>query len=277
MAFLLEQMPGKSRSSIKSQLSKGLITVDGKAVKQFNHALSIGQKVILNTVLEKKPKTEGSVQIVFEDKDVLVVHKKAGFLSVGTEKEKAKTVFSFLNEHVKKEKESNRVYVIHRLDREISGLMLFAKNKKAEAMLQSSWQVNLNKQGYTAILEGELQKTKGRIKSFLKENRAMVMYSTQSPNDALEARTSFEVIKKNTDYSLVRIEIETARKNQIRVHMKDLGHPIVGDEKYEALTDPIKRVALHAGRLIFQHPSTGEMMKFEKDMPVKFQRLIKHG
>ncbi len=275
LTFLLDQMQGKSKSALKSQLSKGLITVGGKVVKQFNEPLKAGQKVVLNTHLEAKPVSDSKVQIIFEDQDVIVVFKKAGYLSIASNKEKVKTTYNFLNNHVKKEKESNKIFVIHRLDREVSGLMLFAKNQKAEAKLQVSWTENIDKQEYLAIVEGEMKKTKGKVKSFLKENKAMVMYSSPSSNDAMEALTYFEVIKKNQEHSLVKINTTTARKNQIRVHMKDLGHPIVGDEKYESLTDPINRVALHASLLVFKHPKTGEMMEFKKDMPTKFTNLMR--
>ncbi len=275
LTFLLGHMQGKSKSALKSQLSKGLITVDGKMVKQFNEPLIAGQQVVLNTHLETKPVEDTKVQILFEDQDVIVILKKAGYLSIASNKEKVKTVYNFLTSHVKKEKDSNRVFVIHRLDREVSGLMVFAKTQKAEALLQTSWLQNLDKQEYIAVVEGELKKTKGKVKSFLKENKAMVMYSSPSSNDALEALTNFEVLKRTDTHSLVKIQPATARKNQIRVHMKDLGHPIVGDEKYEALTNPIKRVALHAGVLTFEHPRTGKMMEFKKDTPNKFTRLMR--
>ncbi len=275
LPFLLAQMQGKSKSALKSQLSKGLISVDGKSVKQFNEPLKPGQKVTLNSHLENKPVADTKVQIMFEDPDIIIVFKKAGYLSIASNKEKVKTVYSFLTRHVQQEKESNKIYVIHRLDREISGLMVFAKNPKAEASLQASWALNLDKQEFFAIVEGEMKKTSGKVKSFLKENKAMVMYSSPSANDAMEALTHFEVIKKNADHSLVKINISTARKNQIRVHMKDLGHPIVGDEKYEGFSDPINRVALHGGLLVIQHPRTGNMVEFKRDLPTKFTNLMR--
>jgi len=273
--FLLSQMQGKSKTAVKSQLSRGLITVDGKVVKQFNEPLTTGQKVTINSHPTEKPSKDAKIDVIFEDQDVIVVFKKAGYLSIASNKEKVKTAFNFVTSHVKKEKDSNRIYVIHRLDREASGLLVFAKNPKAEALLQTSWLENIDKQEYLAIVEGELKKTSGKVKSFLKENKAMVMYSSPSANNGLEALTYFEVIKKNESFSLVKIKTGTSRKNQIRVHMKDLGHPIVGDEKYESFIDPINRVALHGSLLVFKHPKTGEMMEFKKDIPTKFTNLMR--
>ncbi|MFW5831488.1 MAG: RluA family pseudouridine synthase [Prolixibacteraceae bacterium] len=274
MDFLKTQMPHKSRNNIKSLLSHKQVLVEGKPVSQFNFPLSPGQKVEIssNRILPEQKFREYS--IVYEDHHLLVIDKMAGLLSMATENEKRNTAYSLLSNHVKKQDKGNKIFIVHRLDRETSGLMLFAKSEPVKIKLQEFWNETVLERTYIAVVEGMVEKQEGTISSYLSEDKVFKMHSSQTPKDGKKAVTHFSVLKKNKGYSLLKVNLETGRKNQIRIHMKEMGHPVAGDKKYGATTNPMKRLGLHAMKITFIHPVTGEKMKFETKIPRTFRRLF---
>jgi 23S rRNA pseudouridine1911/1915/1917 synthase len=214
------------------------------------------------------------LNILHEDDDIIVVEKEAGLLSIASPKEKELTAYRQLMEHVRRGNPRNRIFVVHRIDRDTSGVIMFAKSKKAQQLLQHSWQVSVLERTYIALVEGAVKKTKDTITSSLKESKTLMMYSSQKPNDGKKAVTHYKVIQSNRNFSLLKVNLETGRKNQIRVHMQDIGHPIVGDKKYGSKINPINRLGLHAQVLTFQHPTTDQALRFETKIPEKFIRFF---
>lgn len=276
MKFLLEKLSGKGRNHVKGMLARGQISVNGKITTQFNHPLEIGQKVETNnwSQVGNEEKLTG-LKILFEDQDLIVINKEAGLLSIASDKEKSETAQHILMEHVRIVNPKNRIFVVHRLDRDTSGIMMFAKSKIVQQTLQNSWKESVYDRKYIALVEGAVQKSEGTITSWLKESKTLKMYSSQTPNDGQKAVTHYKVLQKAKDYSLLEVKLETGRKNQIRVHMQDIGHSIVGDKKYSSTQNPIGRMGLHAIEINFLHPTTGELMHFETDIPGKLSRLVK--
>jgi 23S rRNA pseudouridine1911/1915/1917 synthase len=276
LKFLFAQLPEKSRSAVKSLLTHRQITVDGETVTQFNHPLAMGQMVEIRGAggASAGPLSAGGVKIIFEDAHLIVIEKRAGLLSMATEMEREKTAYSLLSEHVKRANARNRIFIIHRLDRETSGLMMFAKSPAVQAALQGDWQESVRERIYVAVVEGRVVKPSGTITSWLTENKSLQMISSPTPNEGQRAVTHYRVLKSSTRYSLVELTLETGRKNQIRVHIQDLGHSVVGDKKYGATQNPIRRLALHASVLAFKHPVTGKTMRFESPAPREFVELV---
>lgn len=275
MKFLIEKFPEKSRTTIKSLLAHKQITVDDMVTTKFDHPLKRGQMVFLNKKRsDEKPRFRG-LRIVHEDADVIVVEKGSGLLSMASETEKTKTAYSMLSEYVKKSNPKNLIFIVHRLDRETSGLMMFAKSKKIQEILQKDWNNAVIERSYIAIVEGVVDKTEGTVTSWLKENKAMVMFSSQTPDDGQKAITHYKLLKTNPHFSMLEVKLETGRKNQIRVHMKDIGFPVTGDKKYGAKLNPIGQMGLHARVLSFKHPVSGKALRFETPIPGKFLKLFK--
>ncbi len=274
MKFLMEKMPDKSRSTIKSLLAHHQVSVDYAVTTQFNHPLKAGQQVMINWTKVQQSSPRRGLTVVFEDPHILVIEKQAGLLSIATDKEKQRTVYRILSDQAKKMNPDNRIFVVHRLDREASGLMIFAKSRAVQQSLQHSGQKTAAKRTYVAVVEGSVTPDEGAITSWLKENQAHVVYSSQIPGDGLRAETRYRVLRKNNDYTLLEIKPETERKNQVRVHLKDLGHCITGDRKYGSAKRPIDRMALHARVLTFRHPVTNKDLRFETPIPGSFLRLF---
>lgn len=274
MDFLMAQMPGRSRSKIKFLLSNKQVLVDGKQISQFNHALVPGQQIGISKVRIEAKKESRELSVVYEDEELLVVEKPAGLLSIATAKEKRDTMYSLLSEYVKEHNEENKIFVVHRLDRETSGLMLFAKSEEVKFHLQELWNSTIVERSYIAVVEGYVEKSQGVITSYLVEGKTFKVHSSQNPNFGKKATTNYEVLKKNKSYSLLKVNLETGRKNQIRVHMQDIDHPIVGDKKYGATSSPLKRLGLHAQQLSFIHPLSGKKLFFETKIPGSFLRLF---
>lgn len=278
MEFLMAQMPGKSRNKIKLLLSRKQVLVDGLPISQFNHPLTSGQKVEINKgSLEsyKSVKQARDLSIVFEDAELIVIEKPAGLLSVGTDKEKRATAYSLLSNYVKEQNPDNKIFVVHRLDRETSGLMMFAKSEEVKYHLQELWANTVIERSYIAVVEGYVEKEEGVISSYLVEGKTFKMHSSQNPKSGKKATTNFKTLKRKRGYSLLKVNLETGRKNQIRVHMQDIGHSIVGDKKYGATTTPLKRLGLHAQQLSFSHPVSGKKIFFESKIPEVFLKLFK--
>lgn len=274
MKFLLVEIPSKSRSDVKSLLAHHQISVDNEVITQYNHPLEIGQEVVVNwtkVLVEKQPQ---GLNIVFEDPYIIIIEKQAGLLSIATATEKEQTAYSILSEHVKKRDPKNKIFVLHRLDRDTSGVMMFAKSEKVQQLLQHAWKETVLERNYVAVVEGLVTQEQGTITSWLTESKAFIMYSSRTPNGGQKAVTHYEVLKKNKHYSLLKVKLETGRKNQIRVHMQDIGHSIIGDKKYGSTKQPIGRLGLHAQVLAFKHPITGEEVRYETDIPKEFLNLF---
>jgi 23S rRNA pseudouridine1911/1915/1917 synthase len=274
MPFLIANLNQKSRDNIKSLLRNRQVAVCGRAVTQYNFVLKPGDEVSVNWNRIPEEKHYKGLKIVFEDRDLIVIDKGAGMLSVATDDEKQMTAYRILSNHVKEKDSLNKIWVVHRLDRDTSGLMLFAKSEEVKILLQKDWNDTIIERTYVAIVEGIVEDESGTIESYLFESSALIVHSSQNPEKGQKAITHYKKIKSNTYYSQLELNLETGRKNQIRVHMKDIGHCIVGDRKYGAAPSPIRRLALHAKVLSFIHPVSGKKMRFESNIPAKFKHLV---
>lgn len=275
MAFLQIHFSGKSRSGLKLMLSNKLVCVNGTPVTKFNYLLQQGDAVTVNSgkvVYElKHPK----VKIVFEDEYLIVIDKSEGLLAVATdEKKNETTAFLILANYLKKKDPHNRLFIVHRIDRETSGLLMFAKTKEVQLQLQENWHKSITERVYMAVVEGLVEKEEDTIVSYLRESKAYKIHSSRTESEGVEAITHYRVIRRSAQYSLLKVELETGRKNQIRVHMQEIGHPIIGDKKYGADVSPIGRVGLHARVLAFIHPVTNEPLRFDTVIPKKFNGLL---
>lgn len=276
LEFLLKNLTKMSRNSVKSLLSRRQVMVDNHVMTQFDYSLKSGQKVsLLAQPIYRKDKQDILLDILYEDDDLIVINKPAGLLSIASDKEKEHTAYHMLTEYVKQSDPTARIFVVHRLDRDTSGILMVTKNDTVKYALQDNWASLVTQRGYMAVVEGHLAEKTGRVRSWLRETKTMMMYSSYTPGDGLEAITSYEVISENDEYSMLKIQLETGRKNQIRVHMNDLGSPIVGDKKYGSRKNPINRLALHAYKLELKHPFSGEILKFETAIPPKFKAILK--
>ncbi len=214
------------------------------------------------------------LKIVYEDDDIIVVNKGYGLLSMGTDKIKEGTAYDILRDYLKWQDPRNKLFIVHRLDRDTSGLMVFAKNVEAKECLQHNWNNMVLSRKYLAVVEGRPDPAEGEIRSYLAENTRFEVYSTDDPKEGQLAVTRYRTLKSRNGYSLMEVELDTGRKNQIRVHMKDLGHPIIGDRRYGAKSSPLHRMALHAQTLRFVHPITRKDMNFSTPVPISFAKTV---
>lgn len=274
LPFLFRLLHEQSKSSIKALLGHGQILVNGKVTAQFNTPLVPGDEVTISYERGKVVFSNPLLTIIWEDDDLIVVNKKEGLLSVASTRVKERTAYHLLSDYVKKSDPRNKIFVLHRLDRDTSGLMMFAKNPAVQKTLQSNWNQMITQRTYVAVVEGRPEKDTDLIVSNLVENAKMQVYVT-TEGDGKEAITRYHLLKSNGNYSLLALDLETGRKNQIRAQMQSIGHSIAGDYKYGAETDPAGRLMLHAQRLFFVHPSTGEEMQFETRIPDKFSSIVK--
>lgn len=275
LPFLYEVFSNRSRNSVKSILRRGQVYVNGQETTQFNDELQSGDTVYIekNHSAKRKAFLSG-IKILFEDQDLIVIHKDAGLLSIATEKERFATAYAELTAYVKQNNPHNRVFIVHRLDRETSGVMLFAKNQETQQKLQNNWQNLIKERHYLALVEGEVTKSGDKIVSYLKEDQAHRVYSAPKEQGGKRAVTHYEKQKTNVNYTLLDVYLETGRKNQIRVHLADIGHPVTGDKKYGAKYDPLKRLGLHAQTLAFIHPRTNKFHKIKAKPPKQMLRIV---
>jgi len=275
MTFLLAKMGGMSRNSIKSLLAHRQVKVNNKVTTQFNLTLQLNDIVTVTSGRGNIELSHPKLRIIFEDDSLIVVEKKEGLLTVSTGKSDETTAFSILKNHVKKSSPQNRIYVVHRLDRETSGVIMFAKTKEVQLILQENWHRIVTRRIYVALVEGKVEKEQDTIVTWLTENeKSLKIHSSDTDNGGQQAITHYRCIKSNENYSLLEIELETGRKNQIRVHMQGIGHPIAGDKKYGAGISPISRLGLHARLLAFYHPISTEIVSFETPVPRNFLKLF---
>ena len=277
LEFLLKKM-NTSRNNVKNLLSHHMVLVNGSPVSQYNLMLAKDDEVkitkkpqlsmprVKNDSKNKKDKPKRVyLDIIYEDDDFIAINKPNGLLSVESDKER-ECAFSYVLEYMQENDPKSRPFVLHRIDKETSGVLVFAKNVKIHSMLKLNWNEYIKTREYFAMVEGTLKEKEGRITSYLKENQNNLVYSTQDPSGAL-AVTDYKVKKENGQYSLLSVFIYTGRKNQIRVHMHDIGNPIVGDDKYGCTKNPLKRLGLHASRLEFLHPITKELISIKAPVP----------
>ncbi|MCI9549974.1 MAG: RluA family pseudouridine synthase [Oscillospiraceae bacterium] len=274
LPFLLSSVKGKSRNNVKSLLSRRLVAVDGVPVSRFDTPLAPGQQVAI--LPSSAPRADAlPFPILYEDEHLIVVNKPAKLLSVATDKEKARTAYHMVTDYVKARRVGDRIFVLHRLDRDTSGVLMFARDPETKELFQSHWNEMVTRRGYLAVVEGTPKPDRDTIRSFLVETDTHLSFSGAPGKGAKEAITSYQVVKTGGGYALLDINIETGRKNQIRVHMKELGHPVAGDKQYGARTNPIGRLCLHANELSFTHPVTGEQITFKAKMPRDFNRVLR--
>lgn len=276
--FVLARQPGAKRTDVKKWLKYGQIAVDGNVTSAFDYAVGPQSVVEVNVTRPFPQLRHPRLKIVYEDDYVIVVNKGYGLLSVGTESHrKEENAYEILKDYVKGINPANKVYIVHRLDRDTSGLLMFAKTEEAQEAMRHNWNNMVLERLYVALLEGSLEQESGYVKSRLTENSRFFVYSTDNPEEGKVAVTHYKVLQRGNGYTLCEFSLDTGRKNQIRVHASEMGHPIAGDRKYGARTSPLHRLALHARTLRFAHPITKKDMNFELPVPKRFLDAVKPG
>lgn len=263
----------ESRSKLKATLQGRGIAVNGRMVTQFDYQLKAGDKIIISRHKKQNQFKSHYVKIVYEDRWLVVVEKNIGILSMAAG-HSSLNVKSVLDDYFQKSRQKCRAHVVHRLDRDTSGLMVYAKDIETEQILEHNWHQIVYDRRYVAVVSGEMEQDNGTIANWLKDNKAYITYSSPTDNGGKYAVTHFQVLNRTTEHSLVEYKLETGRKNQIRVHSADMEHPVCGDVKYGNGDDPLHRLCLHAYMLCFTHPVTGEPMEFSTPIPTAFRSLF---
>ena len=259
--YLVNNINDMTKKKAKNLLKYKEISVNQKTITNANYMLKKGDMIAI-----VKNRLKNDFEIIYEDHNIIVVNKKAGLLTISTENEKINTLYHKVSQYVKSKNKNSNIFIIHRLDRDTSGVVMFAKSEKIKKLYQNNWNDLVIGRYYVAIVEGVLEKKRGIINFKLKE----YVYCSK---DGKEAITEYEVIKENKLYSLLKINIKTGRKNQIRVHMKSINHPIIGDKKYGSKKKE-KRLYLHANILELKNPITGKMEKYSSKIPEQFNIKI---
>lgn len=270
----MEKMQDKSRTTVKSLLTHGQVSINGCSTTRHDTQLKPGDTVSTTKARTGSTLVNSMLRIVFEDEYLIVANKRNGLLSIATDKESRKTAFYILSEHIKKENPAARLFVVHRLDRETSGLLIYAKSQDVQESLQRNWKDMVLDRRYIAVIEGALPTAEGVIDTLLREDKSCKMWAART-GEGEKAVTTYNVIRTGRDYSLVEMSLETGKKNQIRAHLEWMKTPIAGDKKYGAKTNPAARVCLHAYRLCFLHPITEEKMDFSTGIPRIFENTVK--
>lgn len=283
LAYLFTALPEAKRTAVKQRLKHGCVSVNGRIQTRFDHALVPGDEVRIESSKSRPvtPATQFNIEIVYEDDSLLIINKPAGLLTIATEKIQRETAIFSVNDYLNKKasaktrrpKFKKRVFIVHRLDRDVSGLLVLAKTEGVKLALQKNW--DQFKKEYLAVVEGSPKESSGTCSSYLHKNKFLKVFSSPRPltPGAKRAVTHYEVLKPGEKYSLLKVRLETGRKHQIRVHLSDLGHPIAGDKNYNARTNPCGRIALHAWRLEFKHPVTAKSLVFTCPLPPPLARL----
>lgn len=275
LEFLLESVKGESRTKIKATLKGHGIKVNKKIVTQFDYQLTPGMRVAVSKRKKLADQLHSRyVRIVYEDRFFVVIEKNVGILSMAAG-HSSLNVKSVLDDYFHKTKQSCHAHVVHRLDRDTSGLMVYAKDMQTEQEFEHNWHDIVYDRRYVAVVSGEMEDEGGTIANWLKDNKAYITYSSPTDNGGKYAVTHFHTLARTTEHSLVEYKLETGRKNQIRVHSADMNHPVCGDVKYGNGDDPLHRLCLHAYKLCFFHPVTKERMEFETPIPASFKSLFK--
>ena len=272
--WLIANLKGLSRNKVKDTLHGRGIKVNGKIVTQFDYPLTRGMKISVSKSKKNDTFKSRYVNLVYEDPYLVVIEKKPGILSMAAG-HKSLNVKTVLDDNFRQTKQRCTAHVVHRLDRDTSGLMVYAKDMQTEQTLEHEWHNIVYDRRYVAVVSGEMEEDEGTIANWLKDNKAYVTYSSPVDNGGKYAVTHFHVLDRTTEHSLVEYKLETGRKNQIRVHSADMNHPVCGDVKYGNGDDPIHRLCLHAYMLHFFHPVTRARMEFETPIPSQFRMLFK--
>lgn len=272
--WLIANLKGLSRNKVKDTLHGRGIKVNGKIVTQFDYPLTRGMKISVSKSKKNDTFKSRYVNLVYEDPYLVVIEKKPGILSMAAG-HKSLNVKTVLDDYFRQTKQRCTAHVVHRLDRDTSGLMVYAKDMQTEQTLEHEWHNIVYDRRYVAVVSGEMEEDEGAIANWLKDNKAYVTYSSPVDNGGKYAVTHFHVLDRTTEHSLVEYKLETGRKNQIRVHSADMNHPVCGDVKYGNGDDPIHRLCLHAYMLHFFHPVTRARMEFETPIPSQFRMLFK--
>lgn len=273
LGFLLSKYPKLSRNAVKSLLSNHQVSVDGAPVSQYNLQLTKEDTVIVSKMRITK-KVRNNLPIIFENDELVVINKPSGLLSIASDREKGRTAYRMVSDYVQQKDKHNRIYVVHRLDEDTSGVLVFAKNPRIKEVLQKEWNDIVRKRGYFAIVEGNMEKDEDTFVDYLKENALNLMYVTNDRKNGKKCVTHYKVIKRNKNYSLLDVDIDSGRKNQIRVQLGHRGHYVVGDDKYGEPSNPLKRLGLHAYNLTFVHPISKKVYEFKAPMPEEFDKLF---
>ena len=273
LEFLFAKFPKLSRNAVKSILSGHYVAVNGAPVSQYNLKLSKDDVVIVSKQRISK-KNRQDLPIIFENEEFIVINKPSGLLTIPSDNEKGRTAYRMVNDYVQQKDKHSRIFVVHRLDEDTSGVLMFAKNPKIKDILQKNWSDIVLERGYYAVVEGKMEKQSATLVNYLKENALNLMYVTNDKVNGKKCITNYKVIKSNDDYSLLDIDIETGRKNQIRVQLGHIGHHVIGDDKYGEPADPLKRLGLHAYKLKFVHPVTKKIFEFKTEMPKEFTKIV---
>ena len=266
--YLRNNIDGKSKNNIKSLLKRELISVNDKIITKYDYIVKEKDIIIISNSYNYNDDT---LKIIYEDDNIIVVDKPSKILTIGNKKEKENTLYRRVSDYLKKEKK--KVFIIHRLDFDTSGVIMFAKNQKVQKLYQDNWNSLAKTREYIAVVEG-ITPNNGHIESYLKQSKTLEVYSSKN-KDGLFAITDYETIKHNKKYSMLKILISTGRRNQIRCHMFDINHPIIGDYKYNAKTNPLDRLALHASTLVIEDPLTHKEFTFKSTIPEEFNKIIK--
>lgn len=272
LPFMMEKLAPKSRTEIKSYLQHGNVKHNGQVTTQFDEQLQHDDEVLINFTRPFASLKSPMARVIYEDADLVVIEKKSGLLTVAAgPNNREKTAQQLVDDYVYAQDGRSHAYVCHRLDQFTSGILIFAKNSEVQHLFRDSWTTYVVERLYTAVVEGCPPKQEGEVRSYLAENKAMKVYSTNNPEEGKLSVTRYKVLKTTGRYSLVDIQLLTGRKNQIRVHMSDLGCPIAGDRKYGAQSNPCGRLMLHNNALQFVHPITRENLRFELPLPACFK------
>ena len=289
LEFLRTAMPDTAASALKKRLQHGCIWVNGVRETRFDRALVSGDDVAVMSEREARfGFSHPKLRLLFEDGHILVVDKASGLHSVDSTHGGVENACSILEEYVRRRDASKRIYVVHRLDRDTSGVMIFAKSREAQNRLVADWNDRVLERTYIAVAEGRVEPASGTIDTYLYEDSRKVVHSTDDPRRGLRAITHYRVLSHTTmatepnalcdaamaDYTVLRLDLDTGRTNQIRVHLASLGHPVAGDAKYGAKTDPFQRLALHAQTICFRHPTTQKVMRFAVMAPAEFGEVV---
>ena len=275
LAFVEKRLADHSKTKVKSMLKHNQFAVNSMPTSQFDTPLEDGDKVSVNFTKSFRVFSSPRIKLVYEDNDILVINKGYGVLSMGTDNIKEGTAYSIMREYVKYSDPRAKVFIVHRLDRDTSGLMMLAKTMEAKDTMQHNWNNMVLNRKYVAVVEGVIPDDEGVVKSYLAETAQFEVYSTQDPTKGQLAITRYKVLKRSSGYTLVELELDTGRKNQIRVHMKHIRHPLPGDFLYNPDYHVINRQALHSFRLAFQHPITRETMDFTAPIPDDMRTILK--
>lgn len=266
--YLRKNIENKSKNNIKSLLKRNLVEVNNKVVTKYDYSINKDDIITINNGYSYGEET---LKIIYEDDNIIVIDKPTKMLTISNKHEKENTLYRKVSDYLKKEKE--KVFIIHRLDYDTSGVIMFAKNQSVQKMYQESWNSLAKKREYIAIVEGKTLNS-GHIESYLKESKTLEVYSSKN-KDGLFAITDYEKINGNSKYSMLRILISTGRRNQIRCHMSDINHPIVGDSKYKSKNNPYNRLMLHASTLVIEDSLTKKIFTFSSPIPNEFTEIIK--